>query len=240
MDLNKKKFANTLTVLAQATEDENVFVVTWSSGIHRQGKITVDIPIEVNDKLVISELAVMQYIIDELDALGNEPALKGVQMIFSSPAIKKIHSNKSDKYHLYPYSYFLTTRFLMCDVKITDDASWILPRADNNLLELKITEPFGQMIHIPGYGKVAITKHIIDQYSRRMNNIEADQAWKILTKTLAHGNLRELNSNEQRKGHDQANHEQEGLRLFDSITRWCFVIAPNSYGRNAIVTSYIR
>lgn len=240
MDIKEHKFANILTVIAQPTEQKDAFIVIWRSGLQRQGKVKVNIPLDVSDKLAIAELSAMQYIIDELEVIGSQPPLKGVQMVFSSGAIKKIHDQKSDKRHLYPFAYFLTTRFASVDVKVDKDDSWIMPRADNLQSELTITEPLGQLINIPHLGKVAVTRHVIDQYTQRMNNIEPHLAWKQLNKTLDNAKMETIATDEKRKIHDQLHHAQEGVRLYDQLTKWCFVIADNKYGKKAIVTAYIR
>lgn len=240
MDIKDHKFANILTVLAQPTEHKDTFIVVWRSGLQRQGKVTVNIPLDIADKLAIAELSAMQFIIDDLEVLGSQPALKGVQMIFSSGAIKKIHDQKSDKRHLYPFAYFLTTRFASVDVKVDKDDSWIMPRADNTLSELTITEPMGQLINIAQLGKVAVTRHVIEQYTQRMNNIEPHLAWKQLSKTLDTAKLESIEADDKRRVHDQLHHAQEGIRLYDQNTKWCFVIADNKFGKKAIVTAYIR
>lgn len=239
MDIRQHKFANIVRVIAQPTEDKSVFSVAWRSGLQKQGKVTVSIPIDIGDKAAIAELCAMQFLIDELEVIGRTPPLKGLLLEFSAAAIKKLHNQKSEKNHLYPYAYFLTTRFSTATVQISKDDAWINTRSSQEPQTLTITEPPGQLVAMATVGKVAVTKHIIDQYRQRMNNIEPDAAWKLLTKTLEMVRPILLSNDSKRQLHDQTHHRSEGERYYDKESKWCFVVANNPQGKKAIVTAYI-
>ena len=240
MDLQIHKFANIATVIAKETEDQNRFVVYWKSGVNRQGKVLVHIPIQIEDKRCVAELTAMQHIIEELDVIGSEPPLKGLKLTFSVPAIKKVHLNKSEKRHLYPYAYFLTARFMAAAVDHSQDDSWIKPRADQYVSELQIEEPPGEWVHVNKIGKVSITRHVIEKFAMRMNNIEPVEAWRALTKILSQARLEQVEVAEDRKVIDRERHFSEGIRLIDTLTKWCFVIATNKAGKQTIATAYLR
>lgn len=239
MDLTQFKFANVLRVLAVPTEDKSVFNVFWRVGQQKQGRVKVTITVDIADKVAIAELCAMQYVIDELEVIGRTPPLLGLLLEFSVSSIKKVHAQKTDKKHLYPYAYFLTTRFSSAKVQVEKDDSWILPRAENNVSELLISEPPGQLVNLATVGKVAITRHVVDQYIQRMNNIEPHLAWKQLTRTLENAKLVTLENDSKRKEHDMAHHRSEGVRYYDSETKWCFVVTDNAQGKKAIVTAYV-
>lgn len=239
MDITQHKFANIVRVLAQTTEDKSVYTVFWRSGLQKQGKLVVNIPIEIGDKAAIAELCAMQFLIDEIEVIGRTPPLKGLLLEFSAAAIKKLHGQKSEKRHLYPYAYYLTTRFSSATVQISKDDAWISPRTIHEAQFITITEPPGQLVSMATIGKVAVTKHIIDQYRQRMNNIEPDVAWKLLTKTLETVRPILLVNDDKRKLRDQIHHRNEGARYYDKDSKWCFVVADNAQGKKTIVTAYI-
>lgn len=237
MDITKHKYANVVTVLAQPTEDDSRFVVVWRSGVNNQGKVKVHIEAHVADKKAVAELTAMQHIIEVLEVIGAIPPLKGLQLVFSVPAIRKVHANKSDKKHLYPYAYFLTTRFCAAAIDISEDDSWIKPRADNNVCELSVTGPIGEWVNIYRFGKVCITRHVIEQFCKRMNNIEPVEGWKQLNTIVNETELEQL-------GADVKSAEEVDIgavaKLYHRKSKWCFVIARNPYGQPAIATAYTR
>lgn len=163
MDTTVHKYANVVTVFARPTDDINRFVVVWRSGLNHQGKVNVHVEAHVADKRAVAELTAMQYIIEVLEAIGSIPPLKGLQLVFSVSAIKKIHAQKSDKKHLYPYAYFLTTRFSAANVAVNEDDSWVKPRADQNVCELSVTGPVGEWVNIYRFGKVCIPDRAVLQ-----------------------------------------------------------------------------
>lgn len=240
MDLKQFKFANVLRVLAVPTDSPNTFNVFWRVGQQKQGRVSVTINVDIADKNAVAELCAMQHLIDDLEIIGEKPPLLGLLLEFSASSIKKVHAQKSEKKHLYPYAYFLTTRFASATVQVSKDASWILPRSENNVSELTITEPIGQLVMLSNFGKVAITRHVVDQYIQRMNNIEPHLAWKQLVRTLANAKIIALPNDELRREHDQMHHQTSGTRFYDRESRWCFVVADNPNGKKAIVTAYIR
>jgi hypothetical protein len=240
MDLTIHKFANLVTVLAKETEDLNKFVVYWKSGVNRQGKVMVDIQVNVGDKKAVAELTAMQHIIDELEVLGWAPPLKGLKLVFSVPAIKKIHLQTSKKRHLYDYSYFLTTRFTEATVDHEQDDSWLKPRAEQYVTEIAVDGPPGEWIYVNQIGKVTVTRHAIEQFGKRMNNLEPLEAWRALSKLLRDARPVKVDVSDDRKDADKVVHASEGTRWMDTLTKWRFVIATNKHGQPTITTTYYK
>lgn len=237
MDITHQKYANVVTVFARPTADLNRFVVVWRSGLNHQGKVNVHVEARVDDKRAVAELTAMQHIIEVLEVIGSIPPLKGLQLVFSVPAIRKIHAKKSDRKHLYPYAYFLTTRFSAADVAINEDDSWVKPRADHNICDLSVTGPVGEWVNIYRFGKVCITRHVIEQFCKRMNNIEPVEGWKHLNTIVNETELEHI-------GADVKTADEVDIgavaKLYHRKSKWCFVIAKNALGQPAIATAYTR
>jgi hypothetical protein len=237
MDPATHKYANLLTVFAQPVpETDNQFTVLWRSGLNKQGKVNVTIAADVADKKAIAELTAMQHIIEVQEVIGSDPPIKGLKLVFSVPAIRKVYLNKSDKKHLYPYAYFLTTRFSAADVGIEQECDWIKPRADQNVSDLEVSEPLGEWVNIYGFGKVCITKHAIDQFSERCNHISPAEAFRSLSNLVNETQLERIPENPSKEERES----KAIAKLFHRRTKWCFVIVNNSYGKPAIATAYPR
>lgn len=238
MDLQLHKFANVVTVFTTAAgpHDPLEFLVVWRSGLNHQGKVSVRVTADVNDKKAVAEMAAMQHVIEVQEVIGKEPPVKGLQLVFSVPVIRKLAANKSEKKHLYPYAYFLTTRFSAAEIAIEQTADWVKPRADQNLASIEVSEPPGEFIGTQRFGKVCVTKHLMDQFCKRMNNIEPVDAFKLLTRLL---NETEV---EQQTGVDGKDDSGRKLlaKLYHRQSKWCFVIVENWWGRPAIATAYVR
>ncbi|MFD2274614.1 hypothetical protein ACFS07_35535 [Undibacterium arcticum] len=90
MNLEQHKFANILAVIAMETPVANRFDVYWKSGVKHQGKkFRSPFLADIADKRIVAELVGMQHLIDDLEALGNTPAIQGIKLVFSASAVKK-------------------------------------------------------------------------------------------------------------------------------------------------------
>ncbi|MFD2274615.1 hypothetical protein ACFS07_35540 [Undibacterium arcticum] len=125
-------------------------------------------------------------------------------------------------------------------VAVDQDDSWIKPRSEDRVTSIQVDEPPGQSIVVNHVGKILVTRHVLDKFSQRMNNLDPAQTWRHLAKTLASARLDTVQVSETRQDLDLAQHANQGIRLVDQLSRWCFVIAPNRQGRQTIVTAYLR
>jgi len=223
-----------LRVIALKGERENEFFVYWRCGLQRQGKVITIVKANLAEKAAVAELAVAQYLVEEKKVLGTNPPLKDLLFEFSSPVIRKLYEQKSDVYHLYPYAYFLTTKFASAVVRTCIEQTWILPRAENDQSELTVSGPQSQFIVTKLLGKIAVTKHVIDQFIVRMNNIEPHEAWKALTQILNSSQLAPIPQTSSCHKYDH-----EAQRYLDKNTLWCFIIGKNANDESAILSAYI-
>jgi len=103
MDLADSGFANQVEVLAQvSTEDSNLFVVYWRSGVNTQGRIDISFNgIKPTEPLVVAELFAMQTALETLQVIGNKPALSKINLLFSTAQPKRLQQGKSTKQQLF-------------------------------------------------------------------------------------------------------------------------------------------
>ena len=73
----------------------------------------------------MAELTAMQWLLEERQAAGKTPNVARTVLVFSGGAPAKLATGKSSKVHLYPYAYFLKSRFAGAAILAEQDTSRI-------------------------------------------------------------------------------------------------------------------
>lgn len=118
---------NILTVLAQPTDNPELFEVFWANGVQKQGLLKVHVTTGVADKDVIAELGALHHLLVVKAIFGQDRAGRAAQKQTTAPSqdedadrlqlnvtsgqIRKLMQQKSKKPHLNAFAFFLATRF---------------------------------------------------------------------------------------------------------------------------------
>jgi hypothetical protein len=236
---------NCVTVHAQPAQaaGSSAWDVYWRIGKQRQGicrtTIDSDLGLSRHDGMIVAELSAMQWLLEERHAAGKTPNAARTVLVFSGGAPAKLAAGKSSKTHLYPYSYFLTTRFAGAAIVAEQNSSWILPRAQNAISDLPIHGPTGECLTLPGIGPVWLTHHLMRQFRMRLNNVPQAQAWQALQKLLTRCRLQPLADSPGTAELAAVRHRNPGVRLIDPQSHWVFVMTTKE-GRPTLTTAYIK
>src|ERR1035438_2769998 len=114
---------NILRTFAVATTEPDQFLVYWTnSPVCPRGILRVRVSADIEDRLIVAELAAVKHLLDQKSVLGQElVGNAGIQLCVSSGAIRKLFLRKSNKTHLIPFAQFLTTRYAGCQLIVNKD-----------------------------------------------------------------------------------------------------------------------
>ncbi len=232
------------TVVSKATEG-NGWVVNWRQGVQIQGIINVTIKSGVDDPEIVAELYALQWLLEHRSLFGVSQAGKGLALTVSSGAIKKLakaaekttdlRESQLGKPHLFPFAKFLGVRFYGTQITVEKRCDWILPRADNDVVDLEVDGPLPSVIEVKGVGPAALTSHAYDQFASRNATLNREEAWRMLRRLL--GSLRPARFSDERAESYRKKYGEKSCVMVHDETKWAFVIMDES-PLPRIVTAY--
>lgn len=227
---------NILTTICKRHETTpNLFHVFWRNGSKKQGVLLISVEAQVNDREIAAELSALQWLLGHRSVFGVTQTGKGLQLTVSSGAIKKmvmainrtgaLKPSDISKQHLFPYARFLGHRFVGMDIEVSKDDSWIMPRSQNDIEELTITEALPEVINIPAIGQVEITNHAIEQYSARLASADASDLWRLLSQ-MVNGKLRRPNLGSEYEKFKALKYGEAGELWVNDDLHWGMILVP--------------
>lgn len=196
----------------------------------------INVVANVNDPEVIAELSALQWLLGHRSIFGPTQTGKGLKLTVTSGAIKKLLKNVRNgvpdksaitKPHLIPYGRFLWHRFSGLEIDVSKDASWLLPRAQNDIETVEIREPLSEVIEIPNLGLVEVTDHAITQYASRLANVDQPDLWRLFRQAVAR--LRRVDLSEEQVMQKAAKHGEAGELWVNDALRWGFVVIRTEF-----------
>ena len=234
---------NKLKVMTRGTDHLDVFEVHWTNNLIRPcGVITITVPGQIDDKIVVAELRAMQYLLEERWALGEHViGNANTHLIVSLGAIKKLKHGRSDKAQLARYAEFLCTRFAGCRIEVDKDDRVFRGEAPERT-ELVVTAPLPETIEIRGIGLVSVTRHVIERLAERLPAEQAKdpaRIWKHLQRMASDPSVQEVGRTSSlytRLAYQKHRHH-EGRYFLNTKLNMILVVTDNARGRN-LVTAY--
>ena len=232
---------NILTVLAQPTDNPELFEVFWANGVQKQGLLKVHVTTGVADKDVIAELGALHHLLVVKAIFGHDRAGRAAQKQTTAPSqdedadrlqlnvtsgqIRKLMQQKSKKPHLNAFAFFLATRFAGSNITVSHDRQWIKPRALENVEEITIGAALDDLMDVPGVGIAAVSVHAIEQIQRRGNGLSLAEAWHQIRRVVRNLDYEVVVSEEKRR-RDVDRHGYSGRCLYSTLTEWNVVVTP--------------
>ena len=232
-----------ITIHTKETADPRTFECFWTTG-NKQGVVETrnDDP-RVDDPAIIAELSALHHLLSYRSILGEGRAGNSLTITVSFGAIRRVANRSSDKKHLFVHARFLGTRYSEAEIKVDKDASWIRPGKANARREtLAVREPIEEIVDVAGFGKVALSHHIIEQMMKRANYASVGAAWRHLCSMLG-GKLRRVSLPKRVLEHKELKHGATGCHLQAVNTPWFFVIGsnrPSCSNMPTLCTAYVR
>lgn len=188
---------NLLKTYTFATSAPDTYLVYWTNSlIQPKGIIRVRVRPEMEDRLIVAELAAMRHLLVDKSVVGHSViGNTDMRLIVSAGAIKKLQHMKSNKSHLAPYANFLTTRFAGSPISVDKDTRWFDDFQPEQVDDLLVAAPCRETIAIHGLGKVAVTQHVLERFAERLlpqSERSAQSAWKELIKLAADAAIHEV------------------------------------------------
>lgn len=233
-----------ITIHTKETATPRTFECFWTTG-SKQGVIETHInDSRIEDPAIVAELSALHYLLSYRSVLGEGRAGNSVSISVSFGAIRRVVNRSSDKKHLFAHARFLGTRYSEAEIKVEKDGSWIRPEKANARRELlEVREPIEEIVDVAGYGKVALSHHIIEQMMKRANYASVGAAWRHLCSMLG-GKLRRVSLPQRVVEHKALKHGDLGCHLQAVNTPWFFVIGNNRPVCGArmptLCTAYVR
>ena len=238
--------STTLTTICHATEQSDTWTIFWRNGLQKQGKVNVTVVASVDDREIIAELSAIQWLLEHRSLYGATQAGKGLNLTVSAGAIKKLaraSAKSSDlrasdltKDHLFPYARFLGTRFVGVQVSVSKDASWVLPRAENDVADLVVDQSLPEVLDIKGVGLVELSAHALQQFAKRLGASAREDTWRLLREVAGNGLVRvEADGNPDKSTVEK--HGQAGEIWVSKETKWAFIIVRRDM-KATVVTAY--
>jgi hypothetical protein len=224
----------------------DTYLVYWSNSTTRpHGILQVRVANPMADSNIVAELAALQHLLEVKKVIGSHPAgNKHTHLIVSAGAIRKLQRRQSGKKHLAPYANFLTTRFAGCRLSVAKDSRWCESLRPDSVDELLVNGPHREMIKVPGIGDVAVTQHVLEQFTHRfLTEADPDKlaqvAWKMLVETAADSSVREVSK--QRlwpKVPMEHSWKKEGRYFLNAKRNMILVVTDNPLEGKRLVTTY--
>lgn len=235
---------NIITTCVVTPAADSYVDVVWVMGMARQGKqgrIRVALAADVPDRTVIAELAAMHYLLVVRAVLSEDRAGNALDLRVSSGAIKKLAQRRSTKAHLVPYANFLAVRFADANIEVQQKATWLKPRAENDVVELTLTsDALDDELELRPFGRVALTRHAIDQFALRSNRPEDySECWRAIRLILSN-RLEEVVQSDDARREKLERHGVDGRVFYHRDSHWNFVVgeAPGQGNTPRILTAY--
>lgn len=231
---------NILTTCVVGAKTDPVISVVWAMGVATQGRLLVHVPEDAQDRDALAELTALHHLLVTQAVIGDDRAGNALHLIVSSGAIKKLAQRRSTKLHLVPFANFLATRFAEATITVEQKATWLKPRAENRIAEVALTaDALDDELELRPFGRVALTRHALDQFGMRANNPESpSDTWRAIRLILSN-RLEEIPVSEETAREKLERHGVEGRIFYHADSRWNFVVAGGENQVPRIVTAYI-
>ena len=125
-----------------------------------------------------------------------------------------------------------------------NDSKWIESFRPDSVDELLVNEPQREMVKVPGIGDVAVTQHVLEQFTHRyLTETKPDKlaqvAWKKLTETAADMSVREVSKHRLCPRVLRENSGKiEGRYFLNAKRNLIFVVTDNPLEGKRLVTTY--
>lgn len=161
---------NVLRTSTIATSHPDTFNVYWTnSDLRPGGLLEVRIRPDIPDRQIAAELSAIQHLLEDRHVLGNTVSNgKGLKLVVSQGAIRKLSRKRSDKSHLAPYANFLTTRFAGCEMEVSRKQDWHAGLPSSSAESLVVYGPRPETLTIMGLGEVAVSRHVLERLAQRL------------------------------------------------------------------------
>lgn len=227
---------NKLRLFTEKTSTDGSYLVRWMTGTDTKGIVQVDVPADVEDGKIASELVAARWLLEEANVCGHDKSGAGLIIYFSTGAAKKLLRGESAKGSLAKYAHFLRTRFLGAEIEVESRPQhWavfdaIATRIDARSVKL-------EKLQLRGFGEVELTAHALEQYVERLER-KPTRAWRELRLLLLDPKLYEVNINRRRVTANLA-HRNAGRYFYLPNRDIIFVVTEaNSFTPARVVTIY--
>jgi hypothetical protein len=227
---------NKLRLFTERTSTDGSYLVRWMTGTDTKGAVQVDVPIDVEDGKVASELVAARWLLEEANVCGHDKSGAGLIIYFSTGASKKLLRGESAKGSLAKYAHFLRTRFLGADIEVESrPQQWTAFDAVATRIDARTIKV--ERLHLRGLGDVELTAHALEQYVERFER-KPTRAWRELRLLLQDPKLYEVIINRRRVTTNLA-HRNAGRFFYLPNRDLIFVVTEaNHFAPARIVTIY--
>lgn len=180
-----------LTVLTKPAPTAGTFDIYWACGRHVQGVVTVTVACKIESPAVAAELVALKHLLEEREVCGTDRTGKSLRLVCSFGAVRKLARGESDHATLAPFALFLRTRFADAEVTTSKDEAFIShTKAHNHVARLVVDAPTASVLAMSDGLRVGVTRHALDAYRVRYQNLVASSAWRALRAAMANPGTR--------------------------------------------------
>lgn len=235
-----------LKTYCKPTTTDGTYDAYWRVGENRQGVFQVT-GVDIEDGKVAAELFAIQYLILNKNIFNVDvKSGVGIELIVSSPVIKKLLLGKSTKKHLFSISKFLKTKLKGATITPHRDTEsvFILTEPnpiDTNEVNYTSSTDFDRL-DTPALGQIKLTTHAIDQYKERLHSGDALNPTSSLIKRLSNPDLRK-----QVIPDDVLRHKLKKYGKVDNTEIWShdrskmnYVVLRDNEGIGTVVTVFAK
>ncbi len=184
--------SNRLRLFTVQGRDDAHFVVRWMTGLDTKGVVEVAVDKDKADGRIVAELCAARWLLEEKNVCGHDKAGAGLEIYFSSGAVKKLQRGESSKQHLVQFAEFLWTRFLGASIDVENrDVSWADFECSVDIGKIVVGAPVPELISVTGAGAVRLTPYVVRRYVERFNR-KPTKAWRELRDLLSKPELRRI------------------------------------------------
>ncbi|MGI0646986.1 hypothetical protein ACRCPS_18375 [Pseudomonas aeruginosa] len=220
------------------------YEVTFSGNDRVFHKLEVRTEVDLGpDALDYIELFGIWFFIIAIELAGNSRTSKGLSLVVSRGAIKKLFRTDSSKAHLFNYANSIRTQLLgLEDITVEKDAAWT--RAVEKTMCARwdgLPPPYPEVLN-PIVGKVGITLHSVRRYYEHTNKEgRIDLIYTKVAKLLRDATT-EVFLDARTAKHKELIYGDAvaGTRYLNTSAGWQLVIIRGQNGQTVLATIYQR
>lgn len=207
-------------------------------------EVKIPFPVKKNDIEVLAELAVIRNLTIE-DCQMPNPVLtgKGICLVVTKGAIRKILNEKTENQTFLRYGAFLHGRMRGCTVSVEKKNAY-LPAEDIEVTKsISLSKEPHETIESPSLGEVQVRDHAFKRFLERVYEGSPEKAFNSLIQRLSNPELVQVQIPDRVWRHKVSKYGEEGVASIykhpTDIVHFVLVNQPGARGR-ALVTVFCR
>lgn len=217
--------------------------VFWRVGTTRNGILNVTLKAPHEDSGLVCELVALQHLLFKKEILSDYLySGKGIKLVVSKGAIRKLTLGKSNKSYAEKYAAFLSSRLEGVSIEVSQKMELMASEDDTEVENVQESIIDFNVISTPAMGDVRITRHAFEQYKTRITSGDPKKPYKSLVKRISHPDLHIQKLDDRVVAHKTRKYgRSDNIEPWTHVTsKFVYLIVKDDAGNRTLVTVFER